>query len=146
MNAPLLIHEAQTKGYELIYIVHEFVSLFERLISTLFMGGIGKHGTPGAQIHPSIPVLSSHIFVKSKGDAFSNPLLKEFLESKQIKDLYLIGLSGCQCVNATANGAIKHSYNTYLLPHAISSFSPTRAQKLFKKLERLGAKFVEKLP
>lgn len=144
-NAPQIIKEAQSKGYELVYIVHEFASPFDRLLSNIFMGGIGKHGTEGVQIHPSIPVLSQNIFVKSKGDAFSNPKLKEFLKEKEVTDLYLIGLDGCQCVNATAQGALRNSFTTHLLTQAIISVMPKQAEKLLKKLETQGAKIIEKL-
>lgn len=105
-------------GLEVIYIRQEFQknSLLSFLIPTFPV-----EGDPGTEINKTIYRENSKIFTKSRGDAFTNPALQEYLISKKIGTLYITGLAAEACVDSTIRGAAAKGYKLFVVKEAVIS-------------------------
>ncbi len=99
-------------------------------------------GTPQAELAKELLIVSSNIFSKYNGDAFSNSEFRAFLKSNSIDTVELIGVDGGGCVSLTALGACKNGYQVILNTSAIGSMFETQKDKYYKKLKKLGADFI----
>lgn len=99
-------------------------------------------GTPQAELAKNLMIVSSNIFSKYNGNAFSNPDFCAFLKSNNIDTLELIGVDGGGCVSLTALGAYENGYQVILNTSAIGTMFETKKDKYYKKLKKLGANFV----
>ncbi len=101
-------------------------------------------GTKEAELISELHIVSDLIFDKYVGDAFSNNKLNEFLKSKNIDTIEVIGIDGGGCVALTALGAIKNGYNVIVNTNAIgtSKILDKNKEKYFKKLRQQGAEFI----
>ncbi len=99
-------------------------------------------GSENAKLVNSIEVVSDYFFKKYKGDAFSNPKLKEKLDELNIDEIEVIGIDGGGCVALTALGAIKAGYKVTINTNAIGTMFNKRASKYNEELKKLGAKFI----
>jgi nicotinamidase-related amidase len=99
-------------------------------------------GSEEVKLVNTLEVVSDYFFKKYKGDAFTNPKLKEKLDELNINEIEVIGLDGGGCVALTALGAIKCGYKVTVNSNAIGTIFPKRAEKYNKKLKKLGAKFI----
>lgn len=101
-------------------------------------------GTKEVEFISELHIVSNLIFDKYVGNAFSNNKLNEFLKSKNIDTIEVIGIDGGGCVALTALGAIKNGYNVIVNTNAIgtSTILYKNKEKYFKKLRQQGAKFI----
>lgn len=101
-------------------------------------------GTKEVEFISELHIVSNLIFDKYVGNAFSNNKLNEFLKSKNIDTIEVIGIDGGGCVALTALGAIKNGYNVIVNTNAIgtSTIIYKNKEKYFKKLRQQGAKFI----
>lgn len=92
----------------------------------------------------NLNIVSENIFNKHAGNAFTNPELKKFLDSKQIDTVEVIGIDGGACVSLTALGAVKEGYKVILNTEAIGTKSSmeNRRLKYFEKLKALGSDII----
>lgn len=99
-------------------------------------------GSENAALVNTLEVVSDIFFKKYKGDAFTNPKLKEKLDELNIDEVEVIGVDGGGCVALTALGAIKAGYDVTVNTNAIGTMFHKRANKYNEKLKKLGAKFI----
>lgn len=99
-------------------------------------------GSENVELVNSLEVVSNYIFKKYKGDAFTNPKLKEKLDELSIDEIEIVGIDGGGCVALTALGAIKEGYKVTINTNAIGTMFHKRANKYNEKLKQLGAKFI----
>ncbi len=120
--APFLnsINQAINKksGYEVIYIRQEFP---KNSFLSFILPTFPEEGDPGTEINRNIFRENSMIFTKSRADAFSNPGLQQYLNSKKIGTLYITGLAAEACVNSTIKGAVANGYRVYVIKEAVLS-------------------------
>jgi nicotinamidase-related amidase len=75
-------------------------------MQNLFRRNAAIAGSPGAAIDPRVQLTSDiPVFSKQKGNAFSNPMLHSFLQSKKVNRICIVGVFAEGCVRATAMGA-----------------------------------------
>lgn len=91
-----------------------------------------------------LEIKSDFVFEKYVADSFSNPKLHEFLLSRQIDTIEVIGVDGGGCVAMTAIHAIKNGYRVIVNEKAIGTTPGLKRKKLKydKKLKKLGAEFI----
>ncbi|RXE58224.1 cysteine hydrolase family protein [Acetivibrio mesophilus] len=99
-------------------------------------------GTENAELANNIEVVSNYFFKKHKGDAFTNPKLKEKLDELNVDEIEIVGVDGGGCVALTALGAIKAGYKVTINTPAVGTMFHRRASKYNEKLKKLGAKFI----
>eukprot|EP01084_Bolivina_argentea_P312191 540474_1 len=63
----------------------------------------------------SNPLKNEKIVIKPHFNGFYKTELDEYLKSKNIKSVYIAGLVTSICVLNTANGALHHGYDTYIV-------------------------------
>ena len=97
---------------------------------------------PAAQLAEGLKVISGHIYDKYTGNAFTNPELHKFLQSKKIKHIEIFGIDGSGCVYKTSRGAIDHGYTVKVLTEATDSTSRVMMKSKLKKLAKRGAEIV----
>lgn len=89
-------------------------------------------GTPGAEIHPALKEISEQypLFEKGQGrpdySGFQGytkdgVTLEEYLKSKGITEVDVVGIAGDYCVKATALDGIKAGFNTGMLDNLVVS-------------------------
>lgn len=99
-------------------------------------------GTKEVEFISELHIVSNLIFDKYIGDAFSNNKLNEFLKSKNVDTIEVIGIDGGGCVALTALGAIKNGYSVIVNTNAIGTMLDKNKEKYFKKLREKGAEFI----
>ncbi|MDP4178854.1 MAG: isochorismatase family protein [Bacillota bacterium] len=99
-------------------------------------------GSENTALVNTLIISSDYIFKKYKGDAFTNPKLKEKLDELNIDEVEVVGVDGGGCVALTALGAIKAGYKVIVNSNAIGTMFYKRADRYNKKLKELGAKFI----
>lgn len=98
--------------------------------------------TPEAALAKELLLISSDVFSKFTGDAFSNSDFCLFLKNNSIDTVEVIGVDGGGCVSLTALGACKNGYKVIMNTSAIGTMFDTKKEKYFKKLKKLGAEFI----
>jgi nicotinamidase/pyrazinamidase len=133
-----VIEEASKRDIIVVYIRQEYSGLWGRLMSGMFSGGTGMVGSPGAEIDERVSILSSHVFSKQPGDAFSNPDLDAFLIEHRVNELYLVGLAGEYCVHHTAWGALNRGYNVNIITDAVALRDEGKRAELLQQYREDG--------
>ena len=87
-------------------------------------------------------IVSDNIFIKYKGNAFTNSGLDILLKKNNIEYVEVVGVDGGACVALTALGAIKNGYKVIVNEAAIGTMYKKNKNKYFKKLHEAGAEFV----
>ena len=104
--------------FEVIYIRNEFP---RNSFLSFLLPVYPEECEPGTAVNSSIYIEGSKIFTKTKADAFTNPALQEYLNSKKTGTLYITGLAAEACVNSTIKGAIAKGYRVYVIREAVLS-------------------------
>lgn len=99
-------------------------------------------GTKEVEFVDKLHIVSDKVFVKYKGDAFSNPELDTFLKGHEIQCIEVIGVDGGGCVALTALGAVRHGYKVIVNEPAIGTMFDKKRDRYFEKLRKEGAEFV----
>lgn len=99
-------------------------------------------GTSEVELVSGLQIVSDHIFLKYKGNAFSNSALDKFLKKNDVDTIEIIGVDGGGCVALTALGAIKNGYHVIVNTQAIGTMFQKNKEKYFRKLKEQGAEFI----
>ncbi len=127
----------ENEGNSIIYILN----IMEDNFINKFLPFKAFDGSESVALVNSLEVVSDYIFKKYKGDAFTNPKLKEKLDELNVDEVEVIGIDGGGCVALTALGAIKAGYKVTINSTAIGTMFCKKADKYNEKLKRMGAKF-----
>lgn len=95
-----------------------------------------------AECVDGLKIVSDNVFDKYASNAFSNPELHKFLSGENVEVVEVVGLDGGGCASNTAIGAIENGYKVIMNTKAIGTMLKKSRDRLFKKLEKLGAEFV----
>ena len=99
-------------------------------------------GTKDVDFARELHIVSDNIFIKYKGNAFTNSGLDILLKKHNIEYVEVVGVDGGACVALTALGAIKNGYKVIVNEAAIGTMYKKNKNKYFKKLHEAGAEFV----
>jgi nicotinamidase/pyrazinamidase len=110
--------------------------------------------TPGAAFHPDLRSQSiQEVFLKGTRDlddgysAFeaTNLDLDQYLKSKGVTDLFVVGLATDYCVKASAIDAAKKGFKTFVVIDAVSAVNvkPDDGQKALKEMKASGVTLVD---
>ncbi len=105
-----MIAYARAKGMEVIYVRHNDGP-----------GSNMEYGSREWQIYNEItPLETDKIFEKRYNSAFRQTGLKEYLDSKDINKIYLVGLQTEYCIDATCKSAFEQEYEV-IIPEGTNS-------------------------
>ena len=162
---------AVTEGDEIIATVNRLMPRFPLVVSTQDWhpanhisfkergGPWPPHcvqGTPGAELHPALDTNTvANYFRKASSpdkDAYSEfegvdengRTLDEFLKSRRVKRVYVVGLATDYCVKATVLDALKLGYEVFAVTDAMRAVNvnPDDGAKALGEMERNGAHLI----
>ncbi len=99
-------------------------------------------GTEEIELVKDLHIVSDNVYIKYKGDAFTNSELDTLLKEHDIEYVEVVGVDGGGCVALTALGAIKNGYKVIVNEAAIGTMFDKNRDKYFKKLRDAGAEFI----
>lgn len=102
-------------GMEVAYVRQ----VFENNWITRLHGGRIVAGRLEPQIDRRVRIINRNDFKKNRTDAFSNPGLERLLISRQVDEVYLVGLDAAFCVYYTALGALYRGYRVTVVKDAV---------------------------
>lgn len=110
-NIKHLISSCRNYGIEVVYVRHD--------------DGIGselERNTGGWQIYSEIAPQDERIFDKQYNSAFLHTGLKEYLDSKNTKNIILTGMQTEYCIDATCKVAFEYGYNIIIPEETNTTF------------------------
>ncbi|HAG42443.1 MAG TPA: hypothetical protein DCL31_02430, partial [Clostridium sp.] len=108
-------------------------NLFNRILAGRFI-----KDTPGSKIDSRVNIVSSIIYSKNKGNAFSNLELDSFLKENHIEEIFIVGLDASACVLKTSIGEKSKGYKVTVIKDAITTMNMSKMQKLLNKYLQQG--------
>jgi nicotinamidase-related amidase len=131
-----LIESAKAGGWP-VYVVR--VAMPDDWFHALLTGGTAVAGTKGAEVDSRLARTGAVEIVKTKSDAFSNPLLDTQLALARVGELYIAGLDAKFCVNKTIRGALNRGYKVNAVRDAIATRHSTPIEEHIADYEAAGA-------
>ena len=131
-----LIESAKAGGWP-VYVVR--VAMPDDWFHSLMTGGTAIAGTKGAEFDSRLVRDGAVEIVKTKSDAFANPLLDEQLALKQVGEVYIAGLDAGFCVKKTIRGALNRGYKVKAIRDAIATRHSTPVEEHIADYEAAGA-------
>jgi len=125
-NIDRLIHTARSRSVNIIYVRHGEDS------------GVLKVGTDGWSIYEKLaPLPSEKIFDKKHNSAFKETSLREYLDSKGIETIILVGMQTEYCIDTTCKVAFEYGYSVIIPEYGTSTFDNDffKARELVKYYE-----------
>lgn len=104
---------AMKQEMTVIYIKHNNLSAGTRTF---------KPGTKGAELAPELKIVSDHVFVKTKANALTSEAFSEFIQSKDIREFYIVGADATACVKSTCLNMIKAGYAVHVFSDCVTSY------------------------
>jgi nicotinamidase-related amidase len=118
-----LVENARSLGVELVY--------------------VESGATPDGELDPRLQHPSGPVFRNDRADAFSNPELDEFLQSRAVDHLLLAGVFAERSVYYTAEGAMNRGYKVQVVRDAVAGGSDARRAHALGALERQGVELID---
>ena len=115
-NVASLIEVWRNRGMEVVHVKHNSTSPDSPLRPEL----------PGNQFKPeALPLATEKLFEKTVNSAFIGTGLQEYLISKEIQNLVIIGLTTDHCISTTTRMAGNLGFNVFLVSDATATFGRT---------------------
>jgi nicotinamidase/pyrazinamidase len=105
----------------------------------LMTGGTALAGTKGAEFDARLARADTVEIVKTKSDAFANPLLDAQLADKAVGELFIAGLDAKFCVKKTIGGALNRGYKVNVVRESIATRHSQPLEEHIKDYETAGA-------
>lgn len=102
----------------------------------LFGGGMPKEGSVGATLVDRLKIVSKNVFSKNKPDAFTNDAVYDFMRSRHVLEIEIVGVDGGGSVGYTAIGAIESGFKVILNETCIGTLDREKAMKCQEKMKK----------
>ncbi len=99
--------------------------------------------TSAMQLNEKLSIVNQNIFIKEKPNDFSVDELTEFLKSKNVEEIIIVGLLAEECVYKTSIGGLENNYDVFIVPHAILGKSEKSKNKKIEKLREKGVNILD---
>ncbi|KAG1049355.1 hypothetical protein G6F43_008312 [Rhizopus delemar] len=122
-----LMEKFRRENKEVVHVVHHST---EELLSRLrFL----EAGTSGAEIHESVkPLADEKIMIKHDMSSFIGTDLKEYLESKGIDTIVVVGMMIHNCVNSTVYSGSHRGFKCIVVDEAVNTFDQPYDGRIIK--------------
>ena len=131
---------AEESGMEILYVKN---IVGKNPIAQLFYMGKFRDGTKGAELDSRLSVANGNVFKKYIGDSFSSKEFENYLISKQVDTLYIVGADAAGCVYRTAQGGLNRKYNVSVITDAIITSSDKTMKQMLEKYAAEGIKTID---
>jgi polysaccharide biosynthesis transport protein len=85
------------------------------------------------RLDPRLSLVSDHVYLKPRADAFSSDRLDAFLRSRQINHLFLMGIGGATSIARTARSALDRGYGVTFISDGIFTTSEKKWAGMLKE-------------
>jgi nicotinamidase-related amidase len=116
-----------------IYIRHENLSAGTRIF---------KPNTYGSELASDLKIVSKNVFTKSKGSALTSEEFVEFINNKEICEVYIAGGDATICVKSTCFNLCKANYEVTVLSDCITSWDKKKIPEMIQYYESKGCKII----
>lgn len=131
------IEKAKQLGDEIVYLRQEFKPWDP--LCYLSFGGRLLRGVNDTALVVGLDTSGGPQFVKTRQDAFSSPYFSNYLESKKIGSVTIVGLDAAACVLRTAQGAFRRGLSVTIVEDAVLSRSKKLKQRALSTARHEGA-------
>lgn len=126
---------AEDNGMEILYVKN--ITSSNPIIQLLAQGKY-KKGTNGVELDGNLRLVNGNIFEKSIGDSFSSSDFEEYLVTKEVDTLYIVGADAAACVYSTAGGGLNRAYNVSVIKDAIITINDKAMVQMLEQYEKDG--------
>ena len=131
---------AEEYGMEVLYVKNVYAN---NPIVMLLSGGRFRKGTDGAEFDSNLYIVNDNIFEKSTGDSFSSMAFDEYLVSRNVDTLYIVGADAAGCVYSTARGGLNRNYNVNIIQDAIITRNEDIMTQMLTQYEKDGIAVID---
>ncbi|GAA5804900.1 hypothetical protein HPULCUR_010409 [Helicostylum pulchrum] len=122
-----LIQKFRQEGKEVVFVQHVMKDLQAKDYPFLVKG------THGVEIHDSVkPLPTEKIITKGENSSFVGTDLKEYLTSKGVKKLVVVGMMIHNCVNATVYSGVEEGFPCIVVEEAVNTMDQPYNGELVK--------------
>ncbi|GAA5800286.1 Isochorismatase-like protein [Helicostylum pulchrum] len=122
-----LIQKFRQEGKEVVFVKHVMKDSQAKSYNFLIKG------TDGAEIHDSVkPLPTEKIVTKHEVSGFVGTDLKEYLTSKGVKKLVVVGMMIHNCVNATVYSGVAEGFPCIVVEEAVNTMDQPYDGELVK--------------
>ncbi len=126
---------AEESGMEILYIRTEYTNPLMQFLA----GGMFKPSTDGSEFDNRLKLVNDNVFSKSIGDSFSNTAFENYLVSKEVSSLFIVGADAAGCVLRTAKGGKNRNYSVTIIKDAIVSVvSDSKMKQVEEQYAKIG--------
>ena len=104
--------------------------------------GFSVDTLPAPDFDSTLTIVNNNIYLKIEGDAFTSVELIRFLESRNAKEIVLVGLMAEKCIYDTALGGKTRGYVIKIVTEGIVGTTQKKKEKAIQKMEEKGVKFI----
>jgi capsular exopolysaccharide synthesis family protein len=131
-----MIHDT---GTIVVYIQQEFDSGRAKLAARLALGRKAGDAASQNRLDPRIESGGRYFLATNFADAFSNPKLENFLRSREVDHVFMVGIEGLLSIQQTAKSALRRGYSVTFIRDAIATASEKAWQRILTKYETEAA-------
>lgn len=136
-NVNLVIEDAQSKGFILIYIRSEVLNPLINILNNSM-----ARGSEGAELDKRLLVKKGHVLTKRKNDPFTNPELDRLLMENHVGKLTVVGLDAAHCVTSTVQAALNRGYGISVVDEAVIGETEVQKNEALDEFRKLGVEIV----
>lgn len=126
---------AEESGMEILYVKN--VTGKNPIVLVLSRGRY-RSGSEGVELDSYLQVVNGNVFTKSVGDSFSSKEFEDYLVSKHVNTLYIVGADATACVYSTAKGGLNRNYNVSIIKDAIITINDKAMKQMLEQYEKDG--------
>lgn len=138
-NVNQAIALAEQGGMEILYVKN--INGSNPIVLLLSLGRYRK-GTAGVELDGRLQLVNENTFSKSIGDSFSSKEFEEYLISKSVDTLYIVGADASACVYSTARGGTNRGYNVNVVEDAVISISDSIKKQMLQQYAADGVEVI----
>jgi nicotinamidase-related amidase len=122
-----LMEKFRKENKEIVHVVHHATEEQRKKLNFF------EPGTSGVEIHESVkPLANEKIFIKHEMSSFVGTDLKEYLESKGIDTIIVVGMMIHNCVNATVYSGTHRGFKCIVVDEAVNTFDQPYDGRIIK--------------
>jgi nicotinamidase-related amidase len=132
-SANKTLAEARELGLDILIVEHEFSGAVIKFIMKNFMNNMGVKGSADFKTDSRIELKGEETLIKNTGDSFKSSEILNWVKSRGVEEVIVIGQDGNACIKSTIEGALANNLKVSVIESA------TMAQNQEKWLRYSGS-------
>jgi len=97
-----------------------------------------KAGTKGEDLVPELSIVSSNIFLKTKGNALTSEPFASFITENKIDEFFVTGADAVACVKSTCFNMAKDGYKVHIISDCVTSYDLRKIDEMLLYYAKQG--------